>query len=123
MLDMVSYSASTGASFIAQGIASDLTHLAWLIEEGIKHQGFSYIAVLTPCVTFNPPERTGTIKERASYLREGEPVELPETSTEEAWIHDPGDIDHALKLARVPVLEKPYLGIFFRGEVKLASGS
>ncbi|MFC2058176.1 thiamine pyrophosphate-dependent enzyme [Chloroflexota bacterium] len=117
MLDMVSYGISTRASFIAQGIATDITHLDWLIEEGIKHKGFSFITVLTPCVNFNPPEFFNTIKEKASYLREGEPVELPATSTEKPWLHDPSNISLALKLAQTPVLEKPHLGIFFQGKV------
>ncbi len=116
MLDMVSYSVSTQSSFIAQGIATDVSHLDWLIEEGIKHKGFSFIIVLTPCVTFNPSELFNTIREKASYLREGELVELLGTSTEKPWPHDPSNISLALSLAQVPVLEKPYLGIFFRGK-------
>ena len=116
ILDMISYSASTGSSLIAQGIASDVSHLDWLIEEGIRHKGFSYISVLTPCVTFNPPELFEIIREKVSYLREGELVELPDSSTEKPWLHDPSNISLALKLAQVPVLEKPYLGILFRGK-------
>jgi len=116
MLDMISYSLSTGSSFIAQGLSSDASHLSWLIQEGIKHRGFSYISVLTPCVTFNPPELFNTIKENAGYLKEGESIELPASSTEKSWVHDPHDIGLALKLAQVPLLEKPLLGIFFRGK-------
>lgn len=116
MLDMVSYSVSTRSSFIAQGIATDVPHLTWLLEEGIKHKGFSYISVLSPCVAFNAPELFDTLKKNASYLREGEPVELPDSSTQELWLHDPGNIRLALRLANVPLLEKPLLGIFFRGK-------
>ena len=116
MLDMLSYNVSTLSSFIAQGIATDIPHLTWLIEEGIKHKGFSFIIVLTPCVTFDPPVLFSILKERASYLREGEPVELPDASIENPWLHDPGNIDLALRLAQTPVLEKPYLGVFFRGK-------
>ncbi|KPL24672.1 MAG: hypothetical protein AMJ75_03025 [Phycisphaerae bacterium SM1_79] len=116
VLDMVSYSVSTRASFIAQGISSDAAHLAWLIEEAIKHEGFSFVNVLTPCVTFNPPQLFKTIKERASYLREGEPVGLPDSSTEQPWLHDPSNITLALKLAQTPVLQKPHIGIIFRGK-------
>ncbi len=49
-------------------------------------------------------------------MREGELVELLGTSTEKPWPHDPSNISLALSLAQVPVLEKPYLGIFFRGK-------
>lgn len=43
----------SGASFVAQGFAGDLTHLINLIKEGINHKGFSLVNVLQPCVTFN----------------------------------------------------------------------
>ena len=115
LLDMVAYSMSTRASFVAQGIATDASHLGSLIEEGIRHKGFSFISVLTPCATFHHLDLFGTLRKNASYLREGEPVELPDVSAKEPWRHDPGDIDLALDLAQVPVLEKPYLGVFFRG--------
>lgn len=115
VLDMVSYSVSTKASFIAQGISTDPSHLAWLIEEAIKHKGFSFVTVLTPCVTFDPPWLFKRIQEKATYLKEGEPVGLPDSSTEEPWPHDSSNITLALKLAQSPVIEKPHLGIIFRG--------
>ena len=119
MLDMVSYSVSTQSSFIAQGIATDVSHLSWLLESGIKHKGFSFISVLTPCPTFDPPELFDTIKERASYLREGELVELPDSSTEKPWLHDASNISLGMRLAQFPVLEKPYLGILFHGTANM----
>jgi len=116
ILDMISYSVSTRASFIAQGIATDVSHLAWLIEEAIKHRGFSFINVLSPCIAFDRPELFKRIKDNASYLKEGEPVGLPDSSTEQPWLHDPSNITLALKLAQTPVLEKPHLGIMYRGK-------
>jgi 2-oxoglutarate ferredoxin oxidoreductase subunit beta len=115
LLDVISYSVSTQASFIAQGISTDVAHLEWLVEEGVKHRGFSFISVLSPCVTFNPADLFATIKERARYLREGETVELPADSTDQPWPHDPGDIGRALRLAQVSLIEEPILGIFFQG--------
>jgi 2-oxoglutarate ferredoxin oxidoreductase subunit beta len=116
ILDMVSYSVSTRGSFIAQGLASDVPLLAALIEEAVKHKGFSFVNVLTPCVTFEPPQFFKTIKERASYLKEGEPVGLPDSSPEQPWLHDSSNITLALKLAQTPVLEKPHIGVIFRGK-------
>ena len=118
MMDMISYSLSTHASFIAQGIASDVPHLEWLIQEGIKHRGFSYISILTPCVTFNPPELFETIKKNARYLKEGELVELPAMSPLMPWIHDPGSLDLALRLAETSLMEEPLLGILYQGTGK-----
>lgn len=116
MLDLISYSVSTRASFMAQGIATNVSHLSQLIEAGIKHKGFSFISVLTPCVTFNPPELFHTIKAKANYLKEGELVELPLSATEKPWMHDPSNISLALRLAQSPVLERPHLGVFFKGK-------
>lgn len=44
---------SAGATFVAQSFSSDLKGLTSLIEQGIKHEGFSLINVFSPCVTFN----------------------------------------------------------------------
>ena len=44
---------SAGAGFIAQGFSKELNELAALIEAGIRHTGFSFINVFSPCVTFN----------------------------------------------------------------------
>jgi 2-oxoglutarate ferredoxin oxidoreductase subunit beta len=114
--NMISYSLGTRSSFIAQGIATDAPHLAGLIKEAIKHQGFSFISVLTPCATFNPAVYFQTIKAKASYLKEGELVDVPESSTDKPWSHDPSNIVLALRLAQSPVLQKPHLGIFFQGK-------
>ncbi|HEU4962741.1 MAG TPA: 2-oxoacid:ferredoxin oxidoreductase subunit beta [Bacilli bacterium] len=42
-----------GASFVAQGFSGDLKQLTSVIEQGMKHRGFSLINVFSPCVTFN----------------------------------------------------------------------
>jgi 2-oxoglutarate ferredoxin oxidoreductase subunit beta len=44
---------SAGATFVAQSFSSNLKQLTALIEEGMKHEGFSLINVFSPCVTFN----------------------------------------------------------------------
>jgi 2-oxoglutarate ferredoxin oxidoreductase subunit beta len=44
---------SAGATFVAQSFSSNLKQLTNLIEEGMKHDGFSFINVFSPCVTFN----------------------------------------------------------------------
>jgi 2-oxoglutarate/2-oxoacid ferredoxin oxidoreductase subunit beta len=42
-----------GATFVAQGFSSWQPQLVRLIEEAIRHRGFSYLNVISPCVTFN----------------------------------------------------------------------
>ncbi len=43
---------SMGASFVARGYSGKPQHLTRLILEGVKHQGFSFIEVLQPCVAW-----------------------------------------------------------------------
>ena len=42
-----------GATFVARGYPGKITHLSSLIVEAVHHEGFSFIDVLQPCVTFN----------------------------------------------------------------------
>lgn len=44
---------ASGSSFIAQAFSGDVKQLISLIEQGMKHKGFSFINVFSPCVTFN----------------------------------------------------------------------
>ena len=42
-----------GATFVARGYAGKIGNLAISIEKAISHEGFSFIEVLQPCVSFN----------------------------------------------------------------------
>lgn len=42
-----------GATFVAQGFSGWQSQLAYLIQEGIRHPGFAFINVISPCVTYN----------------------------------------------------------------------
>jgi 2-oxoglutarate ferredoxin oxidoreductase subunit beta len=44
---------ASGGSFIARGFSGNPTQLVSLFERGIKHKGFAFIEVLSPCVTHN----------------------------------------------------------------------
>lgn len=48
---------AAGANFIARGYSGDPNGVAKLIVEGIKHPGFSFIHVLSQCVTYRPEQR------------------------------------------------------------------
>ncbi|MGD8191306.1 2-oxoacid:ferredoxin oxidoreductase subunit beta [Brevibacillus ginsengisoli] len=61
---------SSGATFVAQAMASDLKEMTDLIERGIKHEGFSLINVLSPCVTFNKTNTYDWFKEHVKSLSE-----------------------------------------------------
>jgi len=52
-LSPIELALASGATFVAQAFSSDLKQLTSLIEAGIKHKGFAFINVFSPCVTFN----------------------------------------------------------------------
>ena len=43
---------ASNATFISRGYSAKLEHLKNLIISGINHQGFSFIEVMQPCVSF-----------------------------------------------------------------------
>jgi len=70
-----------------------------LIAQAITHKGFSYLHVLSPCVTFD--------KTNMTYANLDLQVrDLPED-------HDSGDLMAALAAANAPT---PALGLFYREE-------
>jgi 2-oxoglutarate ferredoxin oxidoreductase subunit beta len=48
---------AAGANFIARGFSGDPNGLAALLAEAIRAPGFSFVEVLSPCVTFRPEQR------------------------------------------------------------------
>lgn len=48
---------SAGANFVARGFSGDNEELARLIVEAVRHPGFSFVQVLSPCVTYRPEQR------------------------------------------------------------------
>ncbi|MGN5454472.1 2-oxoacid ferredoxin oxidoreductase [Kurthia sp. 3B1D] len=59
---------SSGATFVAQGFSTDLKELTAMIEEGMKHKGFSFINVFSPCVTYNKVNTYDWFKEHLTKL-------------------------------------------------------
>jgi len=49
---------ASGANFIARGFSGDPNGAAKLIVEAIRHPGFSFVEILSPCVTFRPDQRS-----------------------------------------------------------------
>src|SRR6476469_2549371 len=52
-IDLASLAIELGASFVAQSFSGDKTQLVLLIKAAMKHPGFAFINVISPCVTFN----------------------------------------------------------------------
>lgn len=75
-----------GASWVGQAYAGRPDHLKEMITQAIKHRGFSYLHILSPCVTFDKTSKT--------YVNLGLRVqELPSG-------HNSGDLMAAMHQAR-----------------------
>jgi len=83
--------AEAGATFLARGYTANPEHLAGLISQAVRHQGFSFIEVMQPCVSYNN-----------TYSALNASVKLLETI--------PQNLQQAMELARSP--EHVYLGVF-----------
>lgn len=66
-IDMCAIAIELGASYVAQSFSGDKKQLVPLIKAAISHKGFSFINVISPCVTFNNNE--GSTKSY-DYVRE-----------------------------------------------------
>jgi 2-oxoglutarate ferredoxin oxidoreductase subunit beta len=75
-----------GASFVAQGTPADMGGLASVIEQAIRHPGFAFVNVQSPCVTFGDPE--WQLKQHKSAIRSAQ-----------ALGHDTADRARALAIA------------------------
>jgi len=50
--DVVSMATAAGATFVARATAYHVQQLPDILEEAIRHQGFSVVEVMTPCPTY-----------------------------------------------------------------------
>jgi 2-oxoglutarate ferredoxin oxidoreductase subunit beta len=48
---------ASGANFIARASSGDPNGCAELIAQAVRHPGFSFLEILSPCVTFRPEQR------------------------------------------------------------------
>jgi len=61
---------STGATWVARGFSGDMKNLAEMIADGLAHSGFSFLNVMSPCVTWRGDDQFKQMKERLSSLPE-----------------------------------------------------
>jgi 2-oxoglutarate ferredoxin oxidoreductase subunit beta len=91
---------SYGASWVGQAYAGRPHHLTDMIQAAISHRGFSYLHIISPCVTFDKTELT--YKNMDVRVRD-----LPEE-------HDPTNRMEAMHLA--VKTDRPALGLYFMEE-------
>lgn len=90
-----------GATFVARAYSGDVRHLSDIIQQGIRHKGFSIIDVFSPCVTFNLTNTHDFFKERVKKLEDEE--------------HNTSDWQTACEKAML-FGDTIYTGVFFQGD-------
>lgn len=66
-IDLCALAIELGATYVAQSFSGDKTQLIPLLKAALSHNGFSFINVISPCVTFN--NNVGSTKSY-DYVRE-----------------------------------------------------
>ncbi len=66
-IDLASLAIELGATFVAQSFSGDKEQLTPLLKAAMKHNGFAFLNIISPCVTFNNNE--GSTKSY-DYVRE-----------------------------------------------------
>ena len=105
-LNPIALALTMGATFVARGYAGDVAHLTKLIEEAVKHKGFSLIDVYQPCVTFNK------INTYAYFVQNSVKLNTDPVNKAATDFHDTSNWDNAMKQALRT--DKLPIGIFFQ---------
>lgn len=73
-IDLVTMALNLGASFVARSFSGDKEQLVPLLKAAMRHRGFAFIDVISPCVMFNNHE--GSTRSYASVRRANEALSL-----------------------------------------------
>lgn len=49
---------ASGANLVARAFSGNISETVGIIVEAVRHPGFSFVEVLSPCVTFRPDQKT-----------------------------------------------------------------
>ncbi len=49
---------ASGANLVARAFSGNINETVSIIVEAIRHPGFSFVEVLSPCVTFRPDQKS-----------------------------------------------------------------
>jgi 2-oxoglutarate ferredoxin oxidoreductase subunit beta len=91
-LNPITFMLEAGATFVARGYSGKINELADVMVRAVEHEGFAFIDVLQPCVTFND-----------TYARYNDLVEIMDRPAE--------NYDKAVRLARKT--DKLPVGVFY----------
>lgn len=93
----ISLALTLGVTFVARCSSGNISQLTQIIEEGIQHKGFSFLEVISPCVTFGEQNQYKELKQKACNLDE---------------TYRPDSRRKAMTLAMTG--EKIFTGVFYR---------
>ncbi|MFC6721652.1 2-oxoacid:ferredoxin oxidoreductase subunit beta [Halobacteriaceae bacterium SHR40] len=91
---------AAGATFIAQSFSSDSKRHAEIVQEAVEHDGFGFVNVYSPCVTFNDVDTYDYFRDTLVDLKEDG--------------HDRTDREAAK--AAILSDEKEYQGVIYQNE-------
>ncbi len=63
---------ASGATFIAQSFSSDSQRHAEIVQEAVEHDGFGFVNVYSPCVTFNDVDTYDYFRDSLVDLKEAD---------------------------------------------------
>ncbi|MFB6116992.1 2-oxoacid:ferredoxin oxidoreductase subunit beta [Halosegnis sp.] len=91
---------AAGGTFIAQSFSSDAQRHAEIVQRAVEHDGFGFVNVFSPCVTFNDVDTYDYFRDALVDVGEGE--------------HDPSDYD----AAKEKILDRSteYQGVLYQDE-------
>jgi len=100
-VDPIALALASGATYVARGFSGDVKQLTDLVAGGIKHKGFAFVDVFSPCVTYNKVNTFDFFRQRVYKL--------------ESAGHDPTDIVAAWQRS-LEWGDKIPIGLFYRTE-------
>ncbi len=100
-IDPIALALAAGATYVARGFSGDVKHLADLVTNGIRHHGFSFVDVFSPCVPYNKINTFDFFRQRVYKL--------------EASGHDPSNLSLAFQKA-LEWGDKIPIGLFYQVE-------
>ena len=96
---------SCGATFIARAFSGDPKNSQEIIAAAIQHKGFSFVHMVSPCVTYRGREQFDIVRERIRALPEGHDP----TNRDDARRVVFEDTETVITLGTIYVAERPTL--------------
>jgi 2-oxoglutarate ferredoxin oxidoreductase subunit beta len=108
---------AAGANFVARAFAGDPNGTAEIIAEAIRTPGFSFVEVMSPCITFRPEQREWKSHVRPSPV---EPTDDPAKAARRLMTDDGFNIGVLYKGERMPY--QPPMGKAAKTPAELEKG-